>query len=235
MAAGAFIVEGERALSQIYRLHPESLQEILVDKEPPKAWKDKTAIRILTPGQFASISRNKTPQGIAGIITLPQESHSSKLPKQYGERILLLEEVQDPGNVGTLIRAAAAFNFDGAILSDGCADPFSPKAIQASAGSVLSLWIRRTPGYTKLGARLKREGYRIVATDIYGNSKSLFNSGKKVVLILGNEAKGVSNKMLKIADTVFRIPFNYHSVESLNVAAAGAICMYLLSERSFKQ
>ena len=107
MDAGAFIVEGERALSQIYSLHPESLQEILVDKEPPKAWKDKTATRVLTPGQFASISKNKTPQGIAGIITLPQEYHSSKLPKQYGERILLLEEVQDPGNVGTLIRAAA--------------------------------------------------------------------------------------------------------------------------------
>ena len=150
MAAGAFIVEGERALSQVYHLHPEELQEILVDKDPPKAWKDKAPVRVLTPGQFASISKNKTPQGIAGIITLPQESYSSKLPELYGERVLLLEDVQDPGNVGTLIRAAAAFNFDGAILSAGCADPFSPKVIQASAGSVLSLWIRRTPGYNKL-------------------------------------------------------------------------------------
>lgn len=235
MEAGAFIVEGQRALSQIYNLHPESLQEILVDKEPARAWRDKVTTRILTSSQFASISKNKTPQGIAGVVTLPRDSHSSKLPQQYGERMLLLEDVQDPGNVGTLIRAAAAFNFDGVILSEGCADPFSPKAIQASAGSVLSPWIRRTTGYYKLGAKLKREGFRIIATDIYGNSKSIFNSGEKVVLILGNEAKGISNKMLKIADTVFRIPFNYQSVESLNVAAAGAICMYLLSQQTFRR
>lgn len=61
--------------------------------------------------------------------------------------------------------------------------------------------------------RLKKEGFRVVATDIYGNSKSIFKNEEKVVLLLGNEARGVSIKMLKIADTVFRIPFNYHSVE----------------------
>jgi len=211
MEAGAFLVEGQKALSQIYNLRPEYVQEILADKEPAKSWRDKAPVRILTSSQFASISRSKTPQGIAGVITLPQDSHGPKLPEHYGTRILILEEVQDPGNVGTLIRAAAAFNFDGVLLSEGCADPFSPKAIQASAGSVLSLWIRRTAGYYKLGAKLKGEGFRIVATDIYGNSKSIFDSGDKVVLILGNEAKGVTNKMLKIADTVFRIPFNYHA------------------------
>ena len=185
-------------------------------------------MRILTSRQFVSISTNKTPQEIAGVIMLPRDSHSSKLPKQYGQKILLLEEIQDPGNVGTLIRSAAAFNFDGILLSEGCADPFSPKAIQASAGSVLSPWIRRTPEYLKLGIQLKRDGFRIIAADIYGNSKSILKGGGKVVLILGNEAKGISNKMLKIADTVFKIPHNTHSVESLNVAAAGAICMYLL-------
>lgn len=190
-------------------------------------------MRFLTARQFASISKSKTPQGIAGVVTLPRDPYSSKLPQRYGKRILLLEDVQDPGNVGTLIRAAAAFDFDGAILSEGCADPFSPKAIQASAGSVLSLWIRRTSGCYKLAAKLRMEGFRIIATDIYGNSKSIFKSEGKVVLILGNEAKGISNKMLKIADTVFKIPYNDRSVESLNVAAAGAICMYLLSRKSF--
>lgn len=75
---------------------------------------------------------------------------------------------------------------------------------------------------------MKKDGFRIIAADIYGNSKSILKGGGKVVLILGNEAKGISNKMLKIADTVFKIPHNTQSVESLNVAAAGAICMYLL-------
>jgi len=64
-----------------------------------------------------------------GIISLPQMVYTSKLPEDRGSRILLLEEVQDPGNVGTLIRTAAAFNFSGVILSDTCADPFSPKAV----------------------------------------------------------------------------------------------------------
>lgn len=75
---------------------------------------------------------------------------------------------------------------------------------------------------------MKKDGLRIIAADIYGSSKSILKGGGKVVLILGNEAKGISNKILKIADTVFRIPHNTQSVESLNVAAAGAICMYLL-------
>lgn len=75
---------------------------------------------------------------------------------------------------------------------------------------------------------MKKDGLRIIAADIYGSSKSILKGGGKVVLILGNEAKGISNKMLKIADTVFKIPFNDQPVESLNVAAAGAICMYLL-------
>ena len=163
------------------------------------------------------------------MITLPRDCLSSKLPAQYGRKILILDEIQDPGNVGTLIRSAAAFNFDGILLSGGCADLFSPKAIQASAGSILSLWIRRTSHYFSLCMKLKKEGFRIIAADIDGNSKSAIHGGGKVALVLGNEAIGISDKVLKLADTVFRIPHTNQSVESLNVAAAGAICMYLLN------
>ena len=160
---------------------------------------------------------------------MPRDSYNSEFPKQYGQKILILEEIQDPGNVGTLIRSAAAFNFDGILLSGGCADPFSPKAIQACAGSILSLWIRRTPEYLKMSSKLKEGGFRIVAADISGNSKSVIEDRGKLALVLGNEAVGVSNKMLRLTDTVYKIPFNMKSVESLNVAAAGAICMYLLN------
>jgi len=136
--------------------------------------------------------------------------------------------VQDPGNVGTLIRSAVAFGFSGVILTEKCADALSPKCIQSTAGTVLSLWIRRTPQHLELVEKLKSGGYFVVAADLRGEEATqVLQQQDKLLLVLGNEAAGLSKSLLNAANYRLRIPIVKEKAESLNVAACGAICMYL--------
>jgi TrmH family RNA methyltransferase len=145
---------------------------------------------------------------------------------------LLLEDVQDPGNVGSLIRSAAAFGYSGVIMSDKCADPFSPKCVQATAGTVLSLWIRRSDAYMKTVEELKQKGYKVVSTALNGNDWPAVLAGlDKIVLALGNEASGLSDAVVGVSDYCCKIHVASERAESLNVAACGAICMYINVER----
>jgi TrmH family RNA methyltransferase len=162
------------------------------------------------------------------VVRLPLDTYSDSLPEITGDKILLLEDVQDPGNTGTLIRTAAAFGFAGVIMTEGCADPFSPKVVQASAGSVLSLWLRRTVGAPGLVSNLKESGFVLAAADVNGTDGPALLSGRdKLVLALGNEAAGLSGEIMSLADCRIVIPTDRDKAESLNVAVCGAILMFL--------
>lgn len=226
LEAGAFLVEGERAIRQIISSSPGALIEILSKEELTPDYPDYP-VHLLTDRQMSSISSTKTPQGILAIVRPPAEMYWDRLPDNTGTRILLLEDVQDPGNVGALIRTAAAFDYSGVILSGKCADPLSPKCLQASAGTVLSLWIRRTAGYLEMLETLKGVGYAIVAAELGGSEDLRPLRQDKLVLALGNEASGLSQDLLRAADNRLRIPLIREKAESLNVAACGAICIYL--------
>ncbi|MGA2159383.1 MAG: RNA methyltransferase [Dehalococcoidia bacterium] len=227
LEAGAFLVEGSRAIQQIISSGPHGLLEILSTKQLPSIY-GKYAQRLVTESQLHSICSTKTPQEIAAVVRLPADTYSDRLPDKPGAKILLLEDIQDPGNVGTLIRSAAAFGFSGLILSEKCADHLSPKCVQSTAGTVLSLWIRRTSRYMELIKDLKPGGYVLVATDIGGvEDSTVLQHRDKLLLALGNEASGLSKTLLKAADHILRIPMAPGKAESLNVAACGAICMYL--------
>ncbi len=225
--AGAFLVEGERAVSQIVLNHPGEVREILFTTGLPPGY-DRFANRRVTGVQLRSICCTQTPQGTAAVVCMPGDTYSDGLPGRTGNRVLLLEDIQDPGNAGTLIRTAAAFGYSGIIMTEKSADPFSPKCVQSTAGAILSLWIRRTPGYLKMIEGLKRNGYQLVAADLEGDEDPSPLQGKtKLLLALGNEASGLSAAVLKAADNRIKIPIGRDRAESLNVAACGAICMYL--------
>ena len=227
LEAEAFIVEGDKAIKQIISNNPGEIIEILYAEELSPFYRKYTS-RLITNSQLRSICSAKTPQGIIAIVRLPLDIYSDKLPEKTGEKILLLEDVQDPGNVGTLIRTAAAFGFSGVILTEKCADPLSPKCVQSTAGTVLSLWIRRTPRYIELVKKLKQEGFCIVAADLSGKEEpSVLQRQNKLLLALGNEAAGLSESILKAADYRLKITMAQRKAESLNVAVCGAICMYL--------
>jgi TrmH family RNA methyltransferase len=226
-AAHAFLVEGERAIGQIMTVRPHDIKEILSTQEPSPLY-SKYPQRQVTESQFKSFCTTQTPQSIAAVVRLPMDTYSSSLPDAPGNNILLLEDVQDPGNVGTLIRTAAAFGYSGIILTDKCADPFSPKCVQSTAGAILSLWIRRTRNYIQLTEELKSSGQVLVAMDLRGpDDISVLQSCEKLLLALGNEAAGLSSELLDLSDYRVKIPVITEKAESLNVATCGAICMYL--------
>ncbi|MFC1847410.1 TrmH family RNA methyltransferase [Chloroflexota bacterium] len=230
LEAGAFIVEGDRAIKQIIASQPDEIIEILTIEEPLPIYHNY-AIRLLTESQFSSISGTKTPQGTVAVVNLPANVSSGCLPEEAGNKILLLEDIQDPGNMGTLIRTAAAFDFSGVIMTEKSADPMSPKCVRATAGTVLSVWLRRTAHYLEMARALKKGGYPLIAAELKGTSDpSILSRQNKLMLALGNEATGLSKEFLDMADYRLRIPTIRDKAESLNVATCGAICMYLSSE-----
>jgi len=227
LEAGAFLIEGIRAIKQVISNHPNEIVEIVSTEELPPLYHNYP-LRLVTDSQLSSISFTKTPQGMIAIARLPLDTYSDQLPDNTGAKILLLEDVQDPGNVGTLIRTAVAFDFYGVILTEKCADPLSPKCVQSTAGTVLSAWLRRTPRYLDLVDELKQRGYLLVAADPGGTeSPSVLQNQDKLVLALGNEASGLSSSILNASTSRLRIPVVREKAESLNVAACGAVCMYL--------
>ncbi len=231
LEAGVFLVEGERAIKQIIHRDADKIIEIVTAEELPTVYRDYPA-RYITDSQFRSICHSKTPQGPLAVVRMPPDIYSDHLPVDIGDRVLLLEDVQDPGNVGTLIRTAAALDFSGVILSTKCADPLSPKCAQSTAGSVLSVWIRRTSRYLDMLRTLQESGYAVVAADLNGEQDvTILNERDKIVLALGNEASGLSSDVLNAADYRIKIPVNRDKAESLNVAACGAICIFLSSRK----
>lgn len=228
--SGFFLVEGKRAVEQIRSVAPRSLEELLVTDKTPREFKNYScAVRVLTERQFKTICSSKTPQGVAAVARIPENFYSDELPQNTGDRLLLLEGLQDPGNVGTLIRTAAAFDYGGVIMSGECADPFSPKAIQASTGSIMSVWVRRTGCYGDMANELKERGYKLFAADAQGDRLSKEEMCSRLIIMLGSEGKGLSNDLLALADKKVQIPIISRKAESLNVAAAGAILMFYYS------
>jgi TrmH family RNA methyltransferase len=227
LEAQAFLIEGERAIKQIISSNPDDIIEIVSSGELSPLY-NKYHERLVTDIQLCSICSTKTPQGLVAVVRLRIDTYSDQLPHNIGTKILLLENVQNPGNVGTLIRTAVAFGFSGVILTEKCADPFSQKCIQSTVGTVLSLWIRRTSRYLELIEELKNSGYSIIAADLGGaENSSILKCQDKFLLALGNEASGLSDLVLNTSNYKLRISTMRGKAESLNVAACGAICMYL--------
>ena len=162
------------------------------------------------------ISSVKSPQGVVCVCAYPDE-----MPIK-SDKVLLLDNIQDPGNLGTILRTALAFGYTDVILRGGCSQ-YNEKVLQATQGAIFNLNIIPFEDEDQL------EGYEIIATEIKGSvDLSTVGKIKRHILVLGNEAHGVSKEFLEIADKRVRIDIN--DIESLNVAIAGAIAMYQLSK-----
>ena len=224
---GYFLLEGKKAIDQIFVKAPQAIEEILILSENlDSAEKYQRPIRVLTASQLHLISSVKTPQGIVALIKIPADSFTDILPSEIGSRILLLEHVQDPGNVGTLIRTAAALKYSGIIMSNQCSDPFSSKVVQATSGSLFSVWIRKTKDYLHIVDCLKNKNYKVFTADVHGEPHVDFSTAPNHVLVLGNEGSGLTADMTARADVRFSVPIETSSAESLNVAVCGGIVMF---------
>lgn len=202
----------------------EHAGEIVI--EGPKAVADAMAsgwkpIHVLergvhvTESVFDSISDTRTTQGVLGLFERPQALAADVLSRRDTIAVAL-DGVQDPGNVGTIVRLAAAFDAAGVLLLPGCADPFGPKAIRSSAGAVLHVPVASITYEELLAA-----GVPLVATAMSG--KAIDPPARDAVLVFGNEGAGVSEELLR-RSALLAIPMTTR-VESLNVASSAAILL----------
>lgn len=175
----------------------------------------------VTSNVMKAISELETPYNIIGICKYQEE-------KKLGNKILMLDDVQDPGNLGTIIRSSVAFNIDTIILSKTSVDLYNSKVLRACQGMNFHINIIRDD-LKKYIEKLKEENYKIYTTDV-NDGKDLKNIEieDKYVIIMGNEGNGVSKEISSLADEKIYIKMN-ESCESLNVAVATSIILYQLS------
>ena len=172
-----------------------------------------------------AVSDTKTPQGIAAAVRTP----STAPPPFYPENALIvaLDRLQDPGNLGTIMRTADAMGAKALLLGEGCTDPFSPKALRAAMGSTYHIPIFECSLASEL-IKLKSEGNALICGHLHG-SETLPDINGGCVLVIGNEGSGVSDKIAEIC-ALYRLKM-FGRAESLNAAAAASIMMYELSGR----
>ncbi len=213
-----FVAEGFRTCKTL--IESQQLQQLFVlDSMVTQAIKIASIekITIINDQVLKKISNSKTPSGIVGLFTLPKQPEKPILGPG-----IVLANISDPGNMGTLIRTAAAFNKKTVIIIEGV-DPWSPKVVQASAGTIGMISVICCDWQTLL----KSKGNLLLYALIVTGGKSIEAIEKdKALLVIGNEARGISPEWLQACDEMITLPMP-GGAESLNAAVAGSIAMYV--------
>ncbi len=221
---GLFLVEGrkmvEEALSSAF-----PVETVLVDADRLQEFDLPAGVDVCTmPAHvLAAVCDTKTPQGIAAVVRM------ADVPLT-GSRLVAMDGVQDPGNVGTIIRTADAAGFEGVLMSRECADVFSPKVLRATMGSIFRMSIlvtddlpERLQGYVDAGAA-------VISSQLDGQPFYRRDAvGEKYVLVIGSEGNGVTDEVKALATHRVRLPMR-GGAESLNAAVAAGIMMYELTK-----
>jgi TrmH family RNA methyltransferase len=185
---------------------------------------------VLPDKLFASVVPSEAPQGVAALARWKEFSLEEVLPKSQAGPVLVVAGVQDPGNLGTILRSAEAFGAGGAVLGEGTVTPFNPKVVRASAGSVFRLPLARATLSDSL-ARMKELGLRLVATASHkGTPLDQAKLSGPLAIFIGSEGAGVPRDLIKAMDEVVAIPQAPH-VDSLNVGVAASIVLYELARQ----
>jgi TrmH family RNA methyltransferase len=195
---------------------PELIKKIRLGKVP---------LEVLKPIEFKRISDTKAPQGIAAVLKKKRTVFS---PSRIKDKFLVyLEDISDPGNLGTIIRNCDWFGINNILLSKKSAEIYNPKVLRASMGSVFHLNIFEDVSLNEITI-IKNFGYSFVCSDITGKNVFDFKWNDKIILFLSNESEGPSQELLSITDYKITIPRS-GKAESLNVASASAIMIALLT------
>lgn len=171
---------------------------------------------------FNSITDVVNPQGILAVV----EKGDSIEKIDYTEEIILaLDGIQDPGNLGTILRTADSANLKQIILSSDCADPYNPKVVRSTMGAIFRMNIITTDNLAKTLQMMKRHKFEVMATSLEAKECIYDINYYKKVIIIGNEAKGVSKQIQDLADIKVKIPM-LGKTESLNASVAASIMIY---------
>ena len=221
---GVFLVEGIRMFREI----PKTLvnKAFLTEQwlpEIPSHWQEGNDYEIVTDSVFRNCSNTLTPQGILAVVRQQEYRREDLL----GENpcILVLENLQDPGNLGTIIRTAEGAGITGIMLSKDTVDVYNSKVVRATMGSVFRMPFRYEEDLMAGVSWLKEQGICCYAAHLNGTSFYDNDYQKPCCFFIGNEGNGLTDALTELADVKIRIPMA-GQVESLNAATAATVLMY---------
>ena len=231
---GLFLLEGPQGLKELTH-YPELAQEIFVTEVAAERYSEEIAalsgagvsVEQVSSRVMEKIADTKTPQGIVSVVH-HVDVEFSEVVQASPKLVVLLDRIQDPGNAGTIIRAADAAGADAVIFSVGSVDPYNSKVVRSTAGSLLNVPISLGVEMTTAIGELQEAGVQVFSTSSKGESLAELPGGTlqgPCAWIFGNEAGGVDPELASMADKTVSIPI-YGSAESLNLATAASVCLY---------
>ena len=237
---GLFLLEGPQAAREALLYRPDTLVEMFATPSAMERHPDvrdaarEAGIEVLftTEGVLDAMADTVTPQGIVAVAR--QSPTSLREVFAASPRLIAIcEEVRDPGNLGTIIRAADAAGADAVVLTGRTVDPYNPKVVRATTGSLFHLPVVVGVELPMVIEKARAAGVRVIAADVGGGD---FLASRDVLAqptawLFGNEARGLDDDSLALADLSLRLPI-YGAAESLNLATAASVCLY---ETAFAQ
>jgi len=232
---GSCAIEGLRIVEEAIRsglrfravFFKESAQN-LAERLLPQIGANVDAL-LLPDKLFDGIVPSESPQGVAALMRLKEFSFADVLERLQIGPVIVLAGLQDPGNLGTILRSAEAFGSAGVVLGEGTVSPFNSKVIRASAGSIFRLPVILTKaagGLDEISAKLRAQSVRLIATSSHkGTPLDQTNLRGPVAVFVGSEGSGLPSAVLGQADELVAIP-HMPQVESLNAGVAGSIVLY---------
>lgn len=198
----------------------------------------ESRVVLLGESAFAKISPEKSPEGVICIAKTLDKFHKNITIKKgapldlRGERLLLLESMRDPGNLGTVLRSAAAFGVDCVLLSADCAELYNPRTLRAAMGAIFKLPTLRVDDLPAAVAALRADGRRVWAAALNRTAVRLdaLDLAERDCFLIGNEGHGLSDAAIAAADGAVFIPMR-ENTESLNASAAAAVCLWEQARR----
>lgn len=228
-----YLIEGlrfvEEAIKSKVSIDSIIFTESFKEKNPDLFLKINENIKLIQMNEalLKQLCSTENPQGIVGVINMQNKELKS------GELVVLVDKVQDPGNMGTIIRTAHAAGAAGIVMTKGTVDIYNDKTLRSTMGSIFYIPIVEDDSLDFVKS-LKKEGYKLVVSSLQGKNNFFEeNLQEKVMIAVGNEGNGVSDEVYDIADIKVKIPMPGEA-ESLNVAVATSIMIYEKIRQSFK-
>ena len=230
---GRFVADGPGSVAEAVRHRPEDVVEVFVTAAAAARHRDVVAdaaaagirIRETSERVMSVMSDTTTPQGLLAVCRIGDASLTTVLSRRP-HLVVVLDEVRDPGNAGTVLRAADAAGADAVVLTSGSVDVHHPRVVRSSAGSLFHLpVVTGVPGRKVVGA-LQRSGLRVYAADARGATVlHIADLRGPHAWVFGNEAHGLSGELREQCDDTVRVPI-HGAAESLNLAMAATVCVY---------
>ena len=226
--SGLFIAEGLRICREIPRERIDSVyvSQTFLKEEGNRRLAEQLSAYEVSDGVFKAMSDTQTPQGILAVVRQYTYKVEDLLKNGEPPLLMILETLQDPGNLGTIIRAGEGAGVTGILMNDSCADIYSPKVIRSTMGSVYRMPFAIVPDLKEALLQLKKKGVSLYAAHLSGqNNYEAEDYRKSTGFLIGNEGNGLTEETASLADAYIKIPMKGH-VESLNAAVAASVLMF---------